>query len=78
MLLIIGGRYLTFSTLYGKKFYWVLGATLGVFAYLLFSLHAQPFVTLLAGGSIELFLALFCTSVIVSLSMKTRQNNIEL
>lgn len=59
MLLIIGGRYLTFSTLYGKKFYWVLGATLGVFAYLLFSLHAQVFVTLLAGGSIELFFGTF-------------------
>ena len=59
MLLIIGGRYLTFSTLYGKKFYWVLGATLGVFAYLLFSLHAQAFMTLLAGGSIELFFGTF-------------------
>lgn len=59
MLLIIGGRYLTFSTLYGKKSYWVLGAILGVFAYLLFSLHAQSFVSLLAGGSIELFFGTF-------------------
>lgn len=59
MLLIIGGRYLTFSTLYGKKSYWALGATLGVFAYLLFSLHAQSFVTLVAGGSIELFFGTF-------------------
>ncbi len=32
MLLIIGGRYLTFATLYGLKTYWVFGATLAASA----------------------------------------------
>ena len=30
MLLIIGGRYLTFSSIYGIRLYWILGAVLGV------------------------------------------------
>jgi len=30
MLLIIGGRYLTFSSIYGIKLYWILGAILGL------------------------------------------------
>lgn len=36
MLLIIGGRYLTFSTIYGSKLYWLLGVSLGCSAYFLF------------------------------------------
>ena len=36
MLLIIGGRYLTFATLFGTRLYWILGMSLGLAAYILF------------------------------------------
>jgi len=54
MLLIIGGRYLTFSSIYGLKLYWILGAVLGVSAYLLFYFKVQSFGSLLTGSFIEI------------------------
>jgi len=54
MLLIIGGRYLTFATLFGKKLYWILGASLGLSAYRLFQLKIQSFGSLLTGAIIEI------------------------
>jgi hypothetical protein len=54
MLLIIGGRYLTFASIYGSKLYWVLGAALGVAAYLLFFFKVQSFGSLLTGSFIEI------------------------
>jgi hypothetical protein len=54
MLMIIGGRYLTFNTLYGTKLYWVLGATLGISGYLLFSLKESCFISALSGSIIEI------------------------
>jgi hypothetical protein len=54
MLLIIGGRYLTFASLYGTKLYWLLGAALGMAAYFLFAAKATPFVSVLVGSAIEL------------------------
>jgi hypothetical protein len=54
MLLIIGGRYLTFATIYGLKLYWILGAVLGVAAYLLFYFKVQSFGSLLTGSVIEI------------------------
>jgi hypothetical protein len=54
MLLIIGGRYLTFASIYGNRFFWVLGAILGIAAYLLFSVKAQPFISALTGSIIEI------------------------
>ncbi len=54
MLLIIGGRYLTFSTIYGKKIYWILGAVLGIAAYALFVFKVQSLGSLLAGAGIEI------------------------
>ena len=59
MLLIIGGRYLTFATLYGRKIYWILGASLGVAAYLLFKLKIQSYGSLLTGSSIEITFGIF-------------------
>ncbi|MBX9779836.1 MAG: hypothetical protein K2X26_05790 [Chitinophagaceae bacterium] len=59
MLLIIGGRYLTFNTIYGNKIYWVLGAILGLSAYLLYNFKAQSFETLLTGSFIEISFGLF-------------------
>ena len=54
MLLIIGGRYLTFSTLYGLKIYWVLGALLGLSAFMLFWLKADAALSALTGSIIEI------------------------
>ena len=58
MLLIIGGRYLTFATLYGKKFYWLLGAGLGFSALILFWFEAKSFISLLTGATIEIILGI--------------------
>lgn len=54
MLLIIGGRYVTFTTLYGTRFFWVLGAVLGISACLLFYFKFQSLGSLLTGSFIEL------------------------
>jgi hypothetical protein len=59
MLLIIGGRYLTFSSIYGNRIYWVFGATLGIAAYLLFYFKETSFISLLTGGLIEIAFGLF-------------------
>jgi hypothetical protein len=59
MLLIIGGRYLTFNTLYGNRLFWVLGGILGVAAYLLLVVNAQSFVSTLTGAGIEILFGLF-------------------
>jgi hypothetical protein len=59
MLLIIGGRYLTFSSIYGIRLYWILGAILGVAAYLLFYNSVQSFGTLLTGSLIEISFGTF-------------------
>jgi hypothetical protein len=54
MLMLIGGRYLTFATLYGLKLYWILGALLGGAAYLLFGLQQPANVSAFTGGVIEI------------------------
>lgn len=57
MLLVIGGRYLMFATLYGMRIYWALGGTLAAAAYALVSLNAGFTLGALVGGSIELLFA---------------------
>lgn len=57
MLLIIGGRYLTFATLYGGHSNWVLGATLGVAGWLLVTTSPGPVVCALVGAGIEIVFA---------------------
>jgi hypothetical protein len=59
MLMIIGGRYLTFASIYGNKLYWVLGAALGLASYLLFSLRVQSFGSALTGSLIEITFGIF-------------------
>ena len=59
MLLIIGGRYLTFASIYGNRGYWILGAVLGIAAYLLFRFKIQPFGSALTGALIEISFGLF-------------------
>jgi hypothetical protein len=59
MLLIIGGRYLTFATIYGNRIYWLLGAVLGIAAYLLFYFKVQTLGSLLTGSLIEISFGIF-------------------
>ncbi|MEO5911717.1 MAG: hypothetical protein ABIP95_12565 [Pelobium sp.] len=59
MLMIIGGRYLTFASIYGIKLYWILGAVLGIAAYLLFSLKVQSFGSAITGSIIEITFGIF-------------------
>ncbi len=53
MLFVIGGRYLTFSTIYGLRIYWVCGGALALAAYALAAMHASPGLGSLTGGAIE-------------------------
>ncbi|MCK7594348.1 DUF7010 family protein [Pseudomarimonas salicorniae] len=53
MLLLIGGRYLCFHTLYGRRGYLVLGAALGAAGWLLAATGASPSTGAWAGGAIE-------------------------
>lgn len=57
MMLVIGGRYLTFQTLYGLRAYWVLGALLGAAGLALALVRAHPVVGAFAGAAIELVFA---------------------
>jgi hypothetical protein len=57
MLLIIGGRYLTFQTLYGMRLYWLFGCALLTGAAILIMLQAVPVVGAFAGGIIEVAFA---------------------
>lgn len=57
MLFVIGGRYLTFSTLYGSRVYWVCGGMLVVAGFALATLRATPATAALAGAVIELAFA---------------------
>ncbi|MCS0584306.1 hypothetical protein NX784_22200 [Massilia pinisoli] len=54
MLFVIGGRYLTFATLFGRKLFRVCGAVLGLAGYLLAARHAAPFVGAFTGAVIEI------------------------
>lgn len=53
VLMVVGGRYLVFATIYGTKLYWVLGGLLGAAAYLLVSLSAPPHLAAFTGALIE-------------------------
>ena len=59
MLMIIGGRYLTFSSIYGNRLYWILGAVLGFSTYLLFTFKVQSFGSAITGSLIEITFGLF-------------------
>ncbi len=58
VLMIIGGRYLTFATLYGTRLYWALGVLLGGIALLGFYLSLEPHLVAFAGGAAELLFGL--------------------
>jgi hypothetical protein len=58
MLLIIGGRYLTFGTLYGMRFYWVLGLALVGAGFGLGVLAPASAISAGVGSAIELVFAI--------------------
>lgn len=57
MLLVIGGRYLTFQTLYGMRAYWVCGALLCVSGIALALLRAPAITGAFAGACLEIIFA---------------------
>ncbi|WP_419571375.1 DUF7010 family protein [Rheinheimera sp.] len=57
MLLVIGGRYLTFQTLYGLKLYWACGITLAIAACVVLATQANVATGAIAGAVIELLFA---------------------
>jgi hypothetical protein len=58
MLLIIGGRYLTFATLYGTRVYWILGAVLAFASMALIGIKASAPLAAFTGATIEIVFAL--------------------
>ncbi|MBL8300878.1 MAG: hypothetical protein JNN30_21260 [Rhodanobacteraceae bacterium] len=63
MLLVIGGRYLTFRTLFGMRIYWACGASLAFAGYLLAASKAQPHVAAFVGSAVE---AVFAVAILLS------------
>lgn len=59
MLLVIGGRYFTFQTLYGLRTYWVLGGLLCALGMALVVTSAPVPVAALSGGALEVVFALW-------------------
>ena len=59
MLLVIGGRYLTFATLFGLRVYWICGALLAAAGYLLVRYAAAPSTGAFVGASIEVVFAVY-------------------
>jgi hypothetical protein len=58
MLLTIGGRYLTFATLYGNRIYWLLGALLALSTMALIAVKASAALAAFTGATIEIVFAL--------------------
>lgn len=54
MLLVIGGRYLVFATLYGMRLYWLLGLALAGAGFALAALSVSALAVVAAGAAIEL------------------------
>ena len=60
MLLVIGGRYLVFATIFGMRLYWILGLALGGAGVALGMVRADPAISAGTGSLIEFALALVC------------------
>jgi len=60
MLLVIGGRYLVFASIYGLRLYWVLGLSLAAAGYALTALSASATTVAAAGAAVEAAFAMAC------------------
>ena len=58
MLLVIGGRYVVFASIYGLRLYWVLGGVLAAAGYGAAVMHLAPAPAAFAGAAIEAVFAL--------------------
>ena len=61
-LLVIGGRYFTFATMYGVRTYWICGAALAGAGYVSGALSAAPATAAFVGAAIE---CVFATLLLV-------------
>lgn len=73
MMLIIGGRYLLFSSIYGMRLYWVLGSILALSGVLGFFFNSSFYLFGLAGGTIEVLFSF----VIISLEKKKANTSLK-
>lgn len=62
MLLVIGGRYFTFATLFGTRTYWLCGGALIAAGYILVKFNASPTIGAITGAIIE---TVFATIVLM-------------
>jgi len=60
MLLIIGGRYLVFATIYGMRLYWILGLALAASGFALTALNASAHIVAVVGAALEAVFAIIC------------------
>jgi hypothetical protein len=67
VLFIIGGRFLTFSTLYGTRTYSICGGTLILAGYLLATNNASPVISAFTGSAIE---AIFAVAIFITTANK--------
>ena len=72
MLLVIGGRYLTFSLLFAMRLYWFVGLTLAASGYLLGRASVAPAWSGFTGAAIE---AVFATVILIASLREVRANN---
>ena len=75
MLLVIGGRYLTFSPMFGARIYWACGAMLAIAGYTLAVLHAPPPLGAFTGAAIE---ALFAAAIFAGTRHEIVAANVDL
>jgi hypothetical protein len=57
MMLVIGGRYLTFATMFGLRTYWICGGGLALAAYAMVRFNSAPHTSAFVGASIEIAVA---------------------
>ena len=71
MLLVIGGRYLTFAVVFGLQIYWALGASLAAAAYFLVKSSASPTLGAFAGSAIEIVFSV----ILFLMAIRAKSNN---
>ena len=72
MLLVIGGRYLTFSLLFAMRLYWFVGSALAASGYLLGKASVEPAWSGFTGAAIE---TVFATVILAAGLREVRANN---
>ncbi|MDC0598482.1 hypothetical protein OAP18_01365 [Gammaproteobacteria bacterium] len=68
MLFVIAGRYLTFSTLYGMRLYWIFAVALFISGWVLLSTSTPAFLGAFTGALIE-----YCFGLIIFFTYKLEQ-----